>query len=185
MEDAHIVELYWQRSENAIVQTDAKYGGYCYRIAYNVLANNEDAEESVSDTYLAAWNQLPPQRPSALAAFLGKITRNISISRWRSRSARKRGGGEILVALEELRDCAAADQDVEGAYLHKEAAEVFNRFLDTLPETERRVFLRRYWCLDPIAVIAANFGFSRSKVTSMLHRTRARFRQVLEKEGLL
>ena len=91
MDDQKIVDLYWQRSEKAIEETDSKYGGYCFSIAYNVLANNEDAEESVSDTYMAAWNNLPPHRPSILAAFLGKITRNISISRWRSRSAYKRG----------------------------------------------------------------------------------------------
>lgn len=185
MDDKNIVDLYWQRSEKAIVETDTKYGAYCFSIAYNVLANNEDAEESVSDTYMAAWNKLPPHRPSILATFLGKITRNISISRWRSRSAYKRGGGEIVLALEELDECVADKQNVESNYIKKEAVAAFNRFLDTLPETERRIFLRRYWCLDPIADIAANFGFSQSKVTSMLHRTRAKLRSRFEKEGFV
>ena len=185
MDDKSIVQLYWDRSEQAIIETDAKYGAYCFSIAYNALANKEDAEESVSDTYMAAWNKLPPHRPSILAAFLGKITRNISISRWRARSAYKRGGGEMVLALEELDACVADRQNVESNYIRQEAVAVFNRFLDTLPETERRIFLRRYWCLDPIADIAANFGFSRSKVTSMLHRTRARLRAQLEKEGFV
>ncbi len=183
MDDQSIVELYWQRAEKAIAETDTKYGGYCFSIAYNVLANKEDAEESVSDTYMAAWNELPPHRPQILATFLGKITRNISISRWRSRSAHKRGGGEIVLALEELDECVADQQNVESNYIKKEAAAMFNRFLDTLPETERRIFLRRYWCLDSIAEIAASFGFSQSKVTSMLHRTRAKLRTQFQKEG--
>ena len=185
MDDQKIVDLYWQRSEKAIEETDSKYGGYCFSIAYNVLANKEDAEESVSDTYMAAWNELPPHRPSILAAFLGKITRNISISRWRSRSAYKRGGGEIVLALEELDECVADSQNVEADYIRREAAAAFNRFLDTLPDTERKIFLRRYWCLDPIADIAANFGFSQSKVTSILYRTRAKLRAQLEKEGFV
>lgn len=185
MDDQKIVDLYWQRSEKAIEETDSKYGGYCFSIAYNVLANKEDAEESVSDTYMAAWNELPPHRPSILAAFLGKITRNISISRWRSRSAYKRGGGEIVLALEELEECVADSQNVEENYIRREAAAVFNRFLDALPDAERRIFLRRYWCLDPIADIAANFGFSQSKVTSILYRTRVKLRVQLEKEGFV
>lgn len=185
MDDSKIVDLYWQRSEKAIAETDRKYGSYCFKIAHNILANNQDAEESVSDTYVAAWNKLPPHRPAVLSTFLGKITRNISVSRWRSRSAAKRGGGEIVLALEELDECIANAQTPESDYIQKEAIVVFNRFLDALPETERRIFLRRYWCLDPIADIAANFRFSQSKVTSMLHRTRIKLRKWLEKEGFV
>lgn len=185
MDDKIIVQLYWDRSEKAIVETDAKYGGYCYSIAYNVLANREDAEESVSDTYMAAWNALPPHRPSILATFLGKITRNISINRWRARNTYKHGGGETFLALEELEECVDGKQDVEGAYESHEVIEAFNQFLDTLPETERDVFLRRYWLMDPIADIAKSFDFSQSKVTSMLHRTRGKLRKQFEKEGIL
>lgn len=183
MDDKAIVELYWNRSENAISETAAKYGGYCFHIAHNILANREDAEESVSDTYLAAWNTIPPRRPGILATFLGKITRHISIDRWRARSAYKRGGGEITLALDELEDCVADTRNVEQDYERKELARAFNRFLDTLPETERNVFLCRYWFLDSVADIAAVFGFSQSKVASMLHRTRAKLRKQLEKEG--
>ncbi len=185
MDDKNIVDLFWQRSEKAIVETDSKYGGYCFSIAYNVLANNEDAEESVSDTYMAAWNKLPPHRPSILATFLGKITRNISISRWRSRSAYKRGGGEIVLALEELDNCVDGTQDIEANSDARELSACLNRFLDSLPKDERDIFLRRYWFFDSIAVIAESYGFTQSKVTSMLHRMRGKLRKQLEKEGFV
>lgn len=185
MEDQKIIDLYFARSEAAISETDAKYGQYCYSIAYNILTNKEDAEESVSDTYMAAWKAMPPKRPSILATFLGKITRHLSIDRWRSRNRYKRGGGEMILALEELEDCIPDTQSVEAALERKQLALVLNRFLGSLGETERRVFLCRYWYLDPIGKIASYSGFSDSKVASMLHRTRKKLRIVLEKEGLL
>lgn len=185
MEDQAIIDLYFSRSENAISETAVKYGGYCYSIAHNILANKEDSEECVSDTWLTAWRTMPPKRPSALAIFLGKITRNGAISRWRERQAYKRGGGEITLALEELRDCVADPDTVEASYDRKETVRAFNRLLGALSETERNVFLRRYWCVDTVADIAASFGFSEGKVKSMLHRTRLKLRKQLEKEGLL
>ena len=185
MDDQSIVALYLDRSEQAIAETDRKYGAYCYSIAYHALANSEDAEESVSDTYMAAWNQLPPHRPSILATFLGKITRRISINRWKAKNTAKRGGGQITLTLEELDDCVDGKQNIERAYESHELVWAFNRFLETLPETERDVFLRRYWFFDPIADIAESFGFAQSKVTSMLYRTRGKLRKQLEKEGFL
>jgi len=185
VDDASIVQLYWERSERAISETDAKYGTYCYSIAYNALANVEDAEESVSDTYMAAWNKLPPHRPTSLAAFLGKITRYISINRWKARNTAKRGGGEIVLTLEELSECVDGKQDVAGAYEYGEMVRSFGRFLDTLPVMQRDIFLRRYWFFDSIADIAEGYGFTQSKVTSMLHRTRGRLRKHLEEEGYL
>ena len=185
MDDSRIIELYWQRAEQAVVETDAKYGGYCYAIAYNILSNREDAEESVSDTYLAAWRSIPPKRPSILSAFLGKITRYISLDRWKSRSAYKRGGGEVPLALEELEDCVSGGESPEETLLRRELVMRLNRFLEELPETERRVFLCRYWYLDSVSDIARRFGFSESKVTSMLHRTRQKLRKSLEKEVLV
>ena len=107
MNDDQIIQLYFDRSEQAIQETDAKYGGYCYSIAYNILTNPEDAEESVSDTYLTAWNTIPPRKPNIFSAFLGKITRHISIDRWRKQSAQKRGGKEMIFALDELGECMA------------------------------------------------------------------------------
>ena len=184
MNDKSIVDLYFNRDEEAITQTDKKYGRYCYSIAYNILTNKEDAEESVSDTYMTAWRAIPPRRPSVLSTFLGKITRHISIDRWRERSAYKRGGGEVTLALDELEDCVAGLQNVEMEYERKELIRAYVKFLDTLPITERRVFLCRYWYVDSVEAIAEKFGFSQSKVKTMLHRTRAKLRKQLAEEGL-
>lgn len=184
MEDYEILDLYFARSEQAIAETDRKFGGYCYVIAYNILTSREDAEESVSDAYLAAWNAIPPRRPSLFRAFLGKLTRHISIDRWREYHALKRGGGEMMLALEELQDCAGGE-DVETALAEKELTRLLNAFLATLPEVERNVFLCRYWYLDSIQTISERAGFTQSKVTSMLHRTRNKLRKRLQEEGYL
>lgn len=183
MDDKSIVDLYFSRNEEAITQTDKKYGYYCYSIAYNILTSKEDAEESVSDTYMTAWRAIPPRRPSALSAFLGKITRHISIDRWRERVATKRGGGEVPLALEELNDCISGMQDVEMEYERKEVLKTYVKFLEALPTTERRVFLCRYWYVESIETIADKFGFSQSKVKTMLHRTRVNLRKQFAKEG--
>ena len=183
MDDKSIVALFWERSEQAIVETDRKYGDYCYSIAYHALANNEDAEESVNDTYMAAWNQLPPHRPSVLATFLGKITRHISIDRWRKQSAQKRGGKEMIFALDELGECMD-ENTLEATVSQRELTRILNDFLTGLPETERNVFLSRYWYMDSIDTIVKITGFSQSKVTSMLHRTRKKLAASLQKEGL-
>ena len=183
MNDKSIVDLYFNRDEEAITQTEKKYGRYCYSIAYNILTNKEDAEESVSDTYMTAWRAIPPRRPSVLSTFLGKITRNLAIDRWRERVATKRGGGEVTLALEELEDCVAGLQNVEMEYEQKELIQAYVKFLDALPVTERRVFLCRYWYVDSVDTIAAKFGFSQSKVKTMLYRTRAKLRKQLAEEG--
>ena len=166
MEDSQIVDLYWERNEQAIRAAASKYGGYCYSIAYNILRSREDADESVNDTYLGAWNAMPPHRPNCLRTFLGKITRRVSLKKWRDEHRDKRGGDEVSLALEEL------------------SARI-NRFVGTLAPTERQVFLCRYWYLDSIDKISADFCFGKSKVKSMLRRTRARLRADLEKEGVL
>ena len=184
MEDARIVELYWARSERAIDETSAKYGKYGYTIAHNILANAEDADESVNDTYLAAWNSIPPHRPAILSAFLGKITRRIAIDKWRARSAEKRGGGELALALDELSECVPAGINVEQTVEAEELGKAIDRFVMALPLMARRVFICRYWYLDPIASICQQFGFSQNKVKVMLHRTRNNLRNYLEKEGM-
>ena len=183
MDDKTIVDLYFLRNEDAIGLTEEKYGPYCYSIAYNILSNREDAQESVSDTYMAAWNSIPPRRPSVLSAFLGKLTRHISIDRWRQRTAAKRGGGEVAVALEELSECVAGLQNIELEYERKELMKAYTRFLKELPETERRVFLGRYWYMESIEAIATKFGFSQSKVKMLLQRTRIKLRLRFEEEG--
>ncbi len=183
MEDKSIVELYWQRNEQAIAETEKKYGGYCHSIAYNILYNNEDAEECVNDTYNDAWHSMPPHRPSILSTFLGKITRRISIDKLRHRNAKMRGGGEMPLVLDELEDCVADEESIEEEYEKQRLSDVVNSFLRSLPETERKIFLCRYWYMDSIADISKQFKFSESKVMSMLFRTRAKLRDVLVKEG--
>ena len=185
MEDSMILDLFFQRSEQAIAETDIKYGSYCYAIAYNILGNREDSEESVNDTYLDAWNSMPPHRPAILSTFLGKITRRISIDKLRARNAEKRGGSNLTLALEELEECLSARDDLQKELDAQILAEALNSFLEELSEIERRVFLCRYWYVDSLEVIAKQFGFSPSKVKSMLHRTREKLRKYLEKEELL
>lgn len=183
MEDSKIVDLYWARSEQAIAETGRKYGQYCFSIAANILPVREDAEESVNDTYLAAWNSMPPHRPSVLATFLGKLTRRISIDRWRRLSAEKRGGGTVVLALEELEGCIPGGTDPEKDVQIKELAEVIGRFLETVSPAERRAFLKRYFELASLQDTADSLGFSVSKMKSMLHRIRGKLRIYLRKEG--
>lgn len=184
MDDKAILELYRTRSDRAIKETASKYGAYCYRIAYNILSCREDSQECVNDTYLAAWNTIPPKAPAILSTYLGKLTRYISLDRWKRRNAYKRGGGEVALALEELGECITDGNTPENICEQKELAVFFNRFLQSLSETERRVFLCRYWYLEPTANIAKCCGFSDTKVRSMLHRIRKRLRTAMEKEGL-
>ena len=185
MEDSKIIELYWNRDENAIVQTKEKYEGYCFSIARNILHNQEDAEETVNDTYLATWNAIPPHHPLILSTFIGKICRNLSLNRWRSLSAEKRGGGQAAVSIDELEECipdeSSLSKNLETRYL----AETIDEFLAGLKESERKVFVCRYWYFDSIDSIAKRFGFTESKTKMMLKRTRDRLKDYLIKEGLL
>jgi len=185
VDDHGIVQMYWDRDENAIVQTDKKYGNYCYSIAWQILEDREDADESVNDTYLGAWNSLPPHRPENLAAYLGKLTRRISLKRWRDARASKRGGGQTALALDELTECIPAAAQTERTLEQKELVRAVERFLHGLPQTEQQVFICRYWYLDSIAQISRRFHFSESKVKSMLHRTRERLKVRLIREGLI
>ena len=185
MEDKEIIELYLAREEAAVSATAKKYGNYCYSVAYNILYNKEDAEESVNDTYLGAWNSIPPQVPEVLSSFLGKITRYVSLKRRRDKQAQKRGAGELSLAYEELADCIPANHDIISDLEAKELAVSINRFLSALPTTERHVFICRYWYFDSIASISRQFGFRETKVKSMLFRTRTKLRDKLKKEGVL
>lgn len=185
MEDNILVELYWARSEDAISETSTKYGKYCYTIAYHILASPEDAEESVNDTYLDAWNAMPPHRPAVLSTFLGKITRRISIDKWRRRTAGKRGGGEIPLVLDELADFVPSGHDVERAVMERELVDMLNAFLAGLSVRESDVFVCRYFFLMPLTEICERFAYSPSKTKSMLARTRKKLLAYLRKEGLL
>lgn len=182
MEDARIIELYWQRDEEAIVQSDVKYGAYCRAVAAQILCTREDAEECVSDTWLAAWNAMPPQRPAVLRTFLGRLTRNLSINRSMQNTAQKRGGGEVPLALEELKECVGTGS-VEEATETAELARLIDCFLRTLPERECDLFLRRYWYLDSIGAIALRYGLRAGAVKTRLHRIRGKLKTYLAKEG--
>lgn len=185
MEDSRIVALYWARDEEAIRATASKYGSYCRSIADNILRSREDAEEILNDTYLGAWNAMPPHRPEVLRTFLGRITRCAALKKWRDEHRDKRGGDEVALTLEELSECVPSGHSVEAGVIAGELSERIDRFLGTLVPVERQVFLCRYWYLDSISKIGGDFGFSDSKVKSMLHRTRAKLRAYLEKEGVL
>jgi len=185
MDDSRIVDLYWARSDSAIPETAAKYGRYCQAIAWNILYSIEDAEEAVNDTYLGAWNSMPPHRPHVLSAFLAKITRRAALNKWRDRNRGKRGGGEVTLALDELEDCIPSSYDVEREVQAAELAEVINAFVTALPATERRVFVCRYWYLDPVSAICLQFGFSQEKVKTMLFRTRKKLLNCLTSEGYI
>ena len=184
MEDNQIVELYWARSESAITETADKYGRYCYSIAFNILHGREDSEECVNDTYLSAWNSMPDQRPNKLRAFLGRITRNLSLKRWETYDAAKRGAGQVPLVLDELQECIPARESTEQAIDAMALAELINGFLSTTSEEKRKIFMRRYWYLSPVKEIAKDFTLSESKVKMSLLRTRNELKQYLEKEGV-
>ena len=185
MEDEKIVALFWQRSEQAIQAAQTKYERYCYTIAYHILDSDGDAQESVNDTWLSAWNGMPPHRPSILSTFLGKLTRRISLNRWRDATCQKRGGSQMPLALDELAQCIPDGKTVESQVDAREVTRCINTFLQGLPDTERNVFVSRYWFLASVKEIAQRFGFSESKTKSMLFRTRNQLRDALQKEGLV
>ena len=184
MEDNQIIELYWQRNEAALTETQRKYGQYCYAIANSILHNNEDVEEIVNDTYIGAWNSIPPHRPAILSTFLGKITRRLSLKRLRYRTAEKRGGGEKIAALDEYEECIPYGKSIDEGIAEEELTNIINSFLESLPAEERRVFLCRYWYFDSISDIASRFGFGQSKVKTMLKRTRDKLLLRLKKEDI-
>lgn len=184
MEDSQIIDLYWARAEQAVQETDHKYGAYCRAIAHNILKNPEDSEECVSDTWLHAWNAMPPQRPNILSSFLGRITRNLSLDRYKAARAEKRGGGSLPAALDELSECVPAKGNVEQAMDERELGAAIDRFLRTIPERQCNLFLRRYWYAESISQIAARYGLKENTVKSMLFRTREQLRKFLQKEGI-
>ncbi len=185
MDDESIIVLYWQRSESAITETEIKYGAYCRSIAFNMLRVKEDAEECVSDTWLSAWNTMPPQRPARLSLFLGRITRNGALDRLRARMRQKRGGGTETLPLDEQGECVPAETGVEKELEDREIAEVISRWLRSLPREKRSVFVRRYWYFESVDDIARRFGYSHAKTNSILHRLRLELKKTLETEEIV
>jgi RNA polymerase sigma-70 factor (ECF subfamily) len=184
MDDQQIVDLYWQRDEKAIDQTQKKYGKYCHTIAYAILHSHEDAEECVNDTYLRAWGAIPPAKPGRLSTFLGKITRNLSLDRYEKNTAQKRSGPVELV-LDELSECIPdADSTLDPIDMIA-LGDAINAFLEGLPQKTRQIFLRRYWYMSPVRDIARDTVMSEGAVKVSLLRTRESFKAYLEKEGIV
>lgn len=182
MDDSKIIDLFWQRSENAIQETDVKYGKLCMHLARNILSNNEDVEECVNDTYLGAWNAIPPAKPNALCAFIAKITRNLALKKFEFNTAQKRNP-EVMISLTELEDCLSGSENAEDLYDAKALASHISTFLRKQDQLSRKVFIRRYWFYDSICEIATQLSMSESKVKTMLFRTRSKLKNYLVEEG--
>ena len=183
MEDSQLINLFFERSEAAIEKTEVQYGKYCMTIARNVLHNEEDAEECVNDAFFAAWNAIPPARPSCFRAFIGKITRNIALDRYDKQTAAKRGGGEITEVIDELAETIPAKETVESQIEGKELGRLINTFLAGLPKEKRILFVRRYWYLGSIEEISEEYGLSKSNVKTSLLRIREKLREFLLAQG--
>lgn len=184
MEDSEIIGLYWRRSEEAVSAAAEKYESYCSAIAARILDDPEDARECVNDTWLAAWSSIPPQKPEKLSAYLGRLTRNLSLNRAKARAAEKRGGGQRELALAELEECVPDPRGVEEAVEQRELAQALNRFLYVQSAPRRNIFIRRYWYLVPIRELAGESGMSESAMTSLLFRMRGQLKRFLEQEGI-
>ena len=183
MADADIIELYWERNPDAIALTAEKYGSYLKSVANRILSNSEDVKECVNDAYLSAWNAIPPLKPQDLKPVLAKFARQAAIDRWRSITAEKRGHGELTVVLDELEACVEMIRPVEAEYEVQELKGAIQTFLKSLSRQERQVFMRRYWFIDTIQTISQKTGYSQTKITSMLYRTRKKLQRYLKKEG--
>ena len=184
MEDSKIIDLFFERSEQAVGELDRKYGAVIRKTASNLLRDRQDAEECVNDTYLGVWNSIPPHRPEPLIAFVCKIARNLAVSKLRSETAAKRGSGADLV-LDELAEIIPSGEDIEKTYETRELLDGVNRFLETLPYDDRYLFVRRYFFADPVRDIAAAMHAKESRVSARLFRLREKLRKTLKKEGLL
>ena len=183
MTDSEIIALYWRRDESAIAATDAAYGGYCYCVAERILSSREDSEECVNDTWLAAWNRMPPHRPNLLRIFLAKITRSIAFNRYKAGHARRRGGGQIELVLDELAECLEGESCAEEFALARELGEFIRRFVRSLPTRDGDIFARRYFFTEPIKTIAARYHLSENNTMVILSRVRTKLREELKKEG--
>lgn len=185
MDDSAIIELFFSRSEQAIQELDSKYGKVCHNLSYNILGSRQDAEECVNDAYLGTWNAIPPNRPNPLLAFLCRIVRNLSLMRYHSDRASKRGGGSYSVALEELEDCLASPHTVEEDMEEQELIRLIEDFLETLSPESRVILIRRYWFSDSYGEIAAQTGLTEKNVSVRLTRSRKQLRNYFEEKGVM
>lgn len=183
MDDQTIINLFWAREEQAITETEKKYGPYCRSIARNILRNVSDQEECLNDTWLHTWNSLPPQRPSVFPVYLGTITRNLSLNRIRHASAQKRGANRLELAYEELQESVPAGSTVEEQVATRELGRKLDRFLRNLPQKDCCIFLRRYWYMDTNSQIAQRYHMTEGGIKANLYRTRKKLKAYLEQEG--
>ena len=182
MEDKQIVDLYFERSESAISETDKKYGRYCHYIAYRILENDEDVKEIVNDTYLKAWNTIPPNRPDPLKPYVGMLSRQLSLDRYEEYRAQKRGG-QVMLVLDELAECIPDGNSGEDIGESIALQDALNKFVWSLSDKAQNVFVRRYWYSSSISEIAEEYGMKESNVTVLLLRTRRKLKAYLQKEG--
>jgi RNA polymerase sigma-70 factor (ECF subfamily) len=182
--DLEIIELYQNRSESAISETQKQYGSYCLAIAMNILHSKEDSEEVVNDTLLNAWNAIPPKRPIPFSTYLGRITRNLLLDKYKAKKSQKRGGDEITLMLSELEGCIPTSQSVEEAVDGNILEEAINSFLLSIKKEDRIFFMNRYWYGESIAEIAEQFNVKEGKVIMNLLRTRNKLKNELEKRGV-
>ena len=185
VDDERIISLFYSRDEQALRETDSRYGALCRSVARNILGSSEDAKECVSDALLTAWNAIPPAKPRNYCAYLMKLVRGHAVNRWHANRAEKRGGGQTPAALDELAECISARETVESESDRRALLEAITAFLGTLPEQQRHLFVRRYWYTDPVQVLARDFGMSENRISVTLSRIRKRLHTYLEKEGLL
>lgn len=183
MEDSKIIELYFERSEEAIPETEAKYGKFCINIANNILGSNEDAEECLNDALLVLWNRIPPEVPSVFSAFIGKITRNIALVKYRRKAAKKRGGNEAEAVLDEISEFVSGGDDVEENIEHREIIAAINEFLAGYPKEKRKIFVSRYWYFMSIEEISEKTGKTEKAIHNILSRTRKKLKKYIEERG--
>lgn len=181
MDDSCIVKLYWNKDESAISESHKKYGSYCNTIAYNILNSFSDSEECVNDTWMRAWNTIPPEKPVRLAGFFGRITRNLAIDRYRRDRTQKYGSGQITVCLDEIGECIGEETPFDDRIVLKD---ILNEFLRGLPEKKKDIFLLRYWYMMPVRTVAKHMNMSEGAVKMVLHRVRDKLKEYLEKEGI-
>ncbi len=184
-EDNTIIEMLWNRSKSAVDALSRKYGGYCYRIAYNILASREDSEECVNDTYLKVWNVIPPNRPQNFPGFLGKLTRGLALDKIRLRTRKKRGGGQYEAVLSELAETLSSNESVERHIEDEEITAALNRFVSSLDDESRTAFVLRYFGFYSIEAVGKKIGGNENRVQYLLRKTRAALKNFLEKEELL
>lgn len=183
MDDNKIIQLYFDRDESAIAKTDEKYGRFCFHIADRILGSHEDSKECVDDTYLKTWNAIPPQRPNVFPAFIGKIARNLALTRYEMQRTAKRGGGQTAAVLDELDECIP-DKNAEFGKSESDLSEAIDSFLDTLPKRNRDIFVLRYWYTESIKDIAKAMKMSENSVFAVLNRIRKKLRSYLSERGL-